>query len=112
MTWLVDLLVANRLGSDLPETYAQGRKIIDHVFGTATLLTLVKRAGYLAYYNDGILSDHHGIFLDLDRNICFGKQQEPLEERVPIKLTTSNIQGARQYREHANKTIVSNHIFK
>eukprot|EP00978_Attheya_sp_CCMP212_P045775 scaffold360121_cov35-Attheya_sp.AAC.1 len=84
---LVDL-VGTKLGSDLPETYARGTKTIDHIFGMAILATAVKRVGYLAY-NDGILSDHRGIFIDLCRKILFGEQQ-PIDERASRKLITSN----------------------
>ena len=106
---LVDL-VGTQLGTDLPETYARGTKTIDHIFGTELLATAVKRVGYLAY-NDGILSDHRGIFIDLCRKILFGEQQ-PIDERASRNLTTSNKKGARQYREHASKEIVSNKIYE
>ena len=76
---LVDL-VGTQLGTDLPETYARGTKTIDHIFGTELLATAVKRVGYLAY-NDGILSDHRGIFINLCRKILFGEQQ-PIDERA------------------------------
>eukprot|EP00978_Attheya_sp_CCMP212_P031848 scaffold121956_cov25-Attheya_sp.AAC.1 len=103
-------LVGTKLGSDLPETYARGTKTIDHIFGTAILATAVKRVGYLAY-NDRILSDHRGIFIDLCRKILFGEQQ-PIDKRVSRKLITSNKKGAQQYREHASKTIVSSNIYE
>eukprot|EP00978_Attheya_sp_CCMP212_P033265 scaffold133477_cov48-Attheya_sp.AAC.1 len=107
-TWLI-LLVQNLDRTFQRETYARSTKTIDHIFGTAILATAVKRVGYLAY-NDGILSDHRGIFIGLCRKILFGEQ--PIDKRASRKLITSNKKGARQYREHASKTIVSSNIYE
>jgi hypothetical protein len=44
-TGLVDLMVY-KLGQDLPETYIQGTKRVDHTFGSPRLAKTVKHAGY------------------------------------------------------------------
>jgi hypothetical protein len=106
-TGLVDLM-AQRLGPDLPETYIRGQKTVDHAYGSKRLAKTVEGAGYLAY-NDGILADHRGFFLDLNRQKLLGQDQNVVtrEERA---LTTNNKQGAAQYQLIASKGIISKNI--
>ena len=108
-TGLIDL-VAHQLGSCLPETYVRGKRTIDHIFGTPHIATAVRGAGFLAY-NDGIVSDHRGIFLDLCRKTLFGARQN-IEEREARRLTTSNKRGAAQYRQSASNSIIMNNLLK
>jgi hypothetical protein len=70
----------------------------------------VRGAGFLVY-NDGILSDHWGIFLDLCRKTLFGARQN-IEERNAWRLTTSNKRGAAQYRQTASNSIITNNLLK
>eukprot|EP00978_Attheya_sp_CCMP212_P016817 scaffold44420_cov34-Attheya_sp.AAC.3 len=108
-TGLVDL-VAHQLGSCLPETNVRGKRTIHHIFGTPHIATAVRGAGFLAY-NDGIVSDHRGMFLDLCRKTLFGARQN-IEERKARRLTTSNKRGAAQYRQSASNSIIMNNLLK
>jgi hypothetical protein len=56
----------------LQDTYQRGNKRqIDFMFGTPWIQTCVQRRGALEY-NDGIVSDHHGMYVDLDAASLFG----------------------------------------
>lgn len=101
-TGMVDL-VANKLGSELPETYVNGKRTVDHIFGTPDVIPAVEKVEYLAY-NDGIVSDHRGMIIDFNRKILFGQAQN-LEERQQRALSTNNKRGAASYREAASQDI-------
>jgi hypothetical protein len=108
-TGMVDL-VAHHLGSDLPETYVNGKKRVDHYFGTPDVAPAVKRVAILAY-NEGIVADHRGIIIDFDRNSLYGQTHE-LEERQQRLLTTHNKRGAQTYREAASQAIREHNIIE
>jgi hypothetical protein len=108
-TGLVDLM-AHQLGNQLPETYNRGSTTLDHCFGSPRIAKSVERAGYLAY-NDGIQTDHRGMFLDFNRKTLFGAQQS-IVEKPARTLSTKNKIGAKQYRQHASIKILSNNILK
>eukprot|EP00978_Attheya_sp_CCMP212_P024070 scaffold75064_cov55-Attheya_sp.AAC.2 len=108
-TELIDLM-ATRLGADLPETYVRGKKTIDLIFGSPRLEDAIECVGYFAF-NDGILSDHRGLFIDFNRSILFEKDQVTAE-RPQRMLSTKNKKGAVQYRTTASQSIISNNILK
>jgi hypothetical protein len=66
---------------DLPDTDASAQLLdtfrcganqrIDFILGTEHALQSVHRRGALAY-NDGIVSDHRGLFVDFDPTTLFG----------------------------------------
>jgi hypothetical protein len=106
-TGLVDLM-EHKLGTNLPETYIRGTKRVDHAYGSKRLTGTVERAGYLAY-NDGIITDHRGFFLDFNGKALFGPDQT-IDNREGRLLTTTNKRGATQYRTAASRAIISNKI--
>ena len=108
-TGLIDLM-AHKLGPDLPETYIRGTKTVDIAYGSPRLAKTVARVGYLAY-NDGILSDHRGFFIDFYRNTLFGPDQN-VETREARLLSTTNKRGASQYRTKSSESIISNNILR
>eukprot|EP00978_Attheya_sp_CCMP212_P047772 scaffold428280_cov122-Attheya_sp.AAC.1 len=108
-TELIDLMTT-RLGAELPETYVRGKKTIDHIFGSARLENAIECAGYFAF-NNGIMSDHRGLFIDFNRAILFGKDQVAAEQSQRM-LSTKNKKGAAQYRTTASQSILSNNILK
>eukprot|EP00978_Attheya_sp_CCMP212_P013527 scaffold33979_cov96-Attheya_sp.AAC.4 len=111
-TGLVELM-AHQLCNQLPETYNRGSTTLDQCFGSPRLAKAVERAGYLAY-NDGIPTDHRGMFLDFNRKLLFslfGAQQH-IVERPASTLSTKNKIGAKQYRQQASTNIISNNILK
>eukprot|EP00978_Attheya_sp_CCMP212_P030625 scaffold113228_cov40-Attheya_sp.AAC.2 len=76
-TGLIDLM-AKQLGPELPETYIRGKKTVDHAYGSPRLGKSLERAGFLAF-NDGIVTDHRGFFLDFNRKTLFGGNDQNLE---------------------------------
>jgi exonuclease III len=71
---LVNLLDIPGTGPEgqLQDTYRQGTSPrIDFMLGTARVHSSIRRSGALEY-NDGIVSDHRGLYVDLDPMLLFG----------------------------------------
>ena len=68
---LVDVF-ASRLGTpNYPSTWQRGKKRIDYVLASPSLLPMIKAAGYEPY-GYRLTSDHRGIFVDLNTRLMFG----------------------------------------
>jgi hypothetical protein len=78
---LVDLLDAPELDPDeqLMDTYRRGtNRQIDYMLGTPRVHSSVRRRGALEY-NDGIISDHRGLYVDLNPTVLFcGNTDNPV----------------------------------
>eukprot|EP00978_Attheya_sp_CCMP212_P028863 scaffold100819_cov35-Attheya_sp.AAC.1 len=104
--------MAQRLGPDLPETYIRGQKTVDHAYGSPRLGKSLGRAGSLAF-NDGIVTNHRGFFLDFNRKtFLFGGNDQNLETREGRLLTTNNKHGASQCRIKSSEAIFTNNILR
>jgi hypothetical protein len=51
---------------DEPATYIRGRKRIDYMFGSAGIVTHTNAAGIEAFYDGVAVSDHRGLFADIN----------------------------------------------
>jgi hypothetical protein len=68
---LMELLGADT-SAQLTDTFRCGtNRRIDYILGTERPLQSVRHCGVLAF-NDGIVSDHRGLFIDFDPTILFG----------------------------------------
>jgi hypothetical protein len=59
-TTLVSLMAAYNTNIT---TYGRGTKIINHIFGSSTILHQVDRCGYLPFYQGAWTSDHWGLYI-------------------------------------------------
>ena len=63
---LYDLL-SSKHGANAPNTYLRGTNTIDYILGTKGVKYALERCGMLSF-NDGILSDHRALWIDLNLN--------------------------------------------
>ena len=63
-------------------TYQRGTKVLDYILVDPTLLPHVVAAGYEPFGNH-IISDHRGVYIDLDTARSFGSTIQPL---LPLQL--------------------------
>ena len=63
-------------------TYQRGTKVLDYVLVDPTLLPHVVAAGYKPFGNH-IISNHRGVYINLDTSWCFGSTNQCL---LPIQL--------------------------
>ena len=99
---LCDIL-GSKHGIDSPPTFTNGSKTIDFFFGTTNVQRAVQACGYLPF-NDGIRSDHRGLWLDLNLNFfSYG----PVPEMTPAtsRLSTTNQKWVQRMKEQ-----ITNHI--
>ena len=91
-------LMQDRMPGALPKTWNRGKAAIDHVYMTVDVIKAVKKAGY-APFDVVALSDHRGIFFDLDMRLLF---DEELYSTVPAqfrRLQSSNVKSVQQYNK-------------
>ena len=89
-----------------PRTYLRGTNTIDHILATAKVLPSIKQAGMLAF-NDGIQSDHRGLWLDIKTNELFNKSTPNQQSVVNVPSTKHHkhcqyLKAAftKRYKEH------------
>jgi len=74
---LVDVLQHQHPLSGYPATYNRGRKRIDLILVSASLLSAVKSSGILPY-NSIFQGDHHPCYIDIDADDAFGGKTAPI----------------------------------
>jgi hypothetical protein len=74
---LVDVLRHHHPTTNYPATYNRGRKRIDLILVSASLLPAVERCGILPY-NSMFQGDHRPCYIDLNANEAFGGRTAPI----------------------------------
>ena len=69
-TGLIDILHHHHKSSTYPPTYMRGRKMIDLILVSASLLHAVTRSGILPYHSV-FQGDHHPCYVDIDVSLAF-----------------------------------------
>ena len=101
-------IIGSRHGIDSPSTYMQGSKTIDFLLGTVDVQKAVLASGYLPF-NDGIRSDHRGLWVDINLNFfSFG----PLPELTSAmsRLSTTNNKWVKLTKQRITKQIATDEI--
>lgn len=75
-TGLVDVLRHHHPSSSYPPTYNRGKKRIDLILASASLLPTITRSGILPY-NSIFQGDHRPCYIDLDSSLAFGGKTSP-----------------------------------
>jgi hypothetical protein len=102
---LVDLLDAPELDPDdqLMDTYRRGtNRRINYMLGTPRVHSSVRRRGALEY-NDGIISDHRGLYVDLDPTVLFGGNTDDPVAASSRGFTSKNAKKTEAYLNHLEK---------
>ena len=102
---LYDLLDIPELDAEaqLQETFRRGNnRRIDYMLGTQRPRDSIRRRGALAY-NDGIISDHRGLFIDFDPAFLFGGSI--LDPVAPASrgFTSKNDKKVKKYLDNLEK---------
>ena len=71
-------------------TYSRGHKVIDYILISEDLLPAVRRCGYEPF-NNNIISDHRGAYVDFDTDLLFGD---------PLPLPSIAARGLNSKRPH------------
>ena len=86
-----------RLGTNTsPTTYQRGRKRLDYVLLSPSLIPAVKAAGYDPF-GYRVVSDHRGYYIDFDANILCGFTPTKLAPASHREFQTTNPQQLRVY---------------
>ena len=99
---LVDIGLVNmmerRLKRSLPTTWNRGRAAIDHVYMTIDVMKSVRKAGY-APFDSIALSDHRGIFFDLDMGSLFDEELHATMPAQFCRLQSSQVKRVVEYNK-------------
>jgi hypothetical protein len=71
-------------------TYARGTTCIDYVLMDERLAGAIQECGYLPF-NQLLLSDHRGLYVDVDITWFFGSDTIPVQPMALRDYTTKNI---------------------
>jgi hypothetical protein len=96
--------------NQLKDTYRRGHNhCIDYVLATACLRDCVQQFGALEY-NDGIISDHHGLYVDFDPNVLFrGNVADPVSA-ASWGCTSKIKKQVSAYLDHLEKYLLDHNI--
>jgi len=109
---LYDLLDLPDVAADeqLRDTYRRGsNRRIDYMFGSQRAKDSIRRCGALAY-NDGIISDHRGLFLDLDPTVLFGGNVHDPVSPTARGFTSKNEKKVKKYLEKLEKYLTDHKV--
>jgi len=79
------------------------------MFGSQQAKDSIRRCGALAY-NDGIISDHRGLFLDLDPMVLFGGNVHNPVSPTACGFTSKNEKKVKKYLEKLEKYLTDHKV--
>ena len=91
------------------QTRWPGTKRIDFMFGTRRIAESVKSIGYLPW-NCPLVSDHLGLYLDIDETKIFGKNILDPAQLSSRRLRSTAPQRRARYLTHLMKCVTSNNL--
>jgi hypothetical protein len=94
----------------LQDTYQRGTKQqIDFMLGIPWKQMCVQQQGALEY-NDGIMSDHRGLYVDLDAALLFGGTTDNQVASSSRGFTSKNEKKAKRYLDELDKYFIDHNI--
>jgi hypothetical protein len=99
---LIDILRYHHPSTAYPATYNRGRKRIDLILISASLLPAVKRSGILPY-NSMFQGDHRPCYIDLDADEAFGGKTPPISPPCQRSLQLHDPRIVSAYLNTLNK---------
>jgi hypothetical protein len=103
-------VMESRHSSRMPATYARGRKCIDYAIASPRMFAALKAYGYEPF-NQRFHTDHRPYFMDIDTNLLFGLETQPLSIREPRILRSNNISQVTQYIREKHKLLSRHNAF-
>ena len=100
--------ILERTYKHLPKTHREGSKAIDHIWGTADVLSCVDACGYTPFHLISY-SDHRGVFVDIDLKRLLPDSSISIP-RAPCRiLKSTNPRQVKQYNKSLqNKWDIAN----
>jgi hypothetical protein len=81
-------------------THARGNKIIDHIFGSPSLIHHVDKCGYLPFYQSAWPSDHRGLYIDILGLHVPNYRSQTSTRRI---LSSKNTKAIKQFLSNINR---------
>ena len=107
---LVDIMSHfHPIANEVP-TYARGTKRLDYVFCTSNVLSSVTSCG-IEPFNQNILSDHRGLFVDWDEASLFGTATSPMAPKSVRKLQSHRLQAKGNYILSLHEYCIKHNVF-
>ena len=100
---LFDLL-ENRHGMDSPRTCIRGSTTIDYIYGTSAIVDGICAAGMLPFHHK-IVSDHRGLWIDLDIPHLLKGSIAPVLENLHLQPRTKNKSMCSTIRKAITQTV-------
>ena len=92
-------------------THIKGHKCIDYLLVDAELLPSVTASGYEAF-NVRIVSDHRGVYIDVDESLFFGNKTRPPVGPPTRVYNSKNPKLTMQYFDHLDSHLVQHSYFQ
>ncbi len=94
---LVDILGTQHLERPIPPTYSRGKKRLDYILVSGSILTSVLKSGILPY-NSIFHSDHRACYIDIDPELLFKSQTYGIETPRRRGLQLSDPRKVSKYK--------------
>ena len=107
---LVNLFTLHKCTTCVIPTFIKGTRRINYMFGTSNLIPYIAQCGYLPFH-EGIISDHRGMFLDLNQSLIDNKTKN----YKPPKWEIGNhckMDQIRKYKEYITQQYQHNNIYE
>ena len=85
-----------------PSTYKRGTKRIDYILGTEEVAQHLRVAGIEAF-DDGVKSDHRGLFVDIDMKGLLGCNKSNVGKSTKRHINSKDPELVKNYRKHLLK---------
>lgn len=107
---LVDVMKLHHPHLDEVATYARGRKRLDFVLGSHDIAIAIINCGYESF-NFRYHTDHRAYFVDINTNILFGSNIQPLAKFSDRILHSNNIRQTTKYIQLKHKMLTACNAF-
>jgi hypothetical protein len=92
------------------QSFASGSTKIDYMLGTPKIATAVRFGGILNF-EQGLTSDHRGMYLDLDETSLFSSKNADPTRPLARQLPLSNIQSTKKYLDVLHEQLEQHNVF-
>jgi hypothetical protein len=107
---LMDIIPDQDPDTQLKNTYHRGNNShIDYILAITCLRNCIQHFSVLEY-NDGIISDHHGLYVDFDPDVLFGGNvTDPIASASP-GFTSKNEKCVAAYLDHLENYLLDHKV--
>lgn len=99
-----------RHGADAPETYARGKDWIGVGLGSDRFCNALARYG-MPSYNDGVFSNHRGLYWDFSVNTLFGGIDDDLTSPSSHRLRLNSPRTVQSYLKTLDAQLTRHKVY-